>query len=76
MNDFIGRIYNIEQELKETTSIRLVGKESEGYVRNYYLNSKDLDKLPTLEGLKTGSYALCMDTNEVHFFDESNGSWS
>ncbi|MBQ0112302.1 MAG: hypothetical protein KBT03_04145 [Bacteroidales bacterium] len=36
--------------------------------------STDVDSLPT-DNVPNGSNAFLMDTNEVIFFDEENGTW-
>lgn len=55
-------------------SIRLVSHDEDG-VKKFVLKEEDSDKLSLLEGVRSGSAALCLDTGKVFLYEETDDQW-
>ncbi len=68
-----GQTYNPGEEVPDLGSI--VCTTSEGNLRDYELLSKDVDKLPKYDNLKTGSSAYCIDNGDFYKYEATTKTW-
>lgn len=68
-----GISYEPGEQVPDLGSISCIS--AKGMLRNYTLLSKDVDKLPTYDNLKSGSTALAVDTSEVYVYESTTKTW-
>lgn len=68
-----GVSYEPGVEVPDLGSITCISAKD--MLRNYTLLSKDVDKLPTYDNLKSGSTALVVDTSEVYVYELTTKTW-
>lgn len=68
-----GISYEPGEEVPDLGSVSCISAKV--MLRNYTLLSKDVDKLPTYDNLKSGSTALAVDTSEVYVYESTTKTW-
>lgn len=71
--EFDGRFYKPGEEIPDIGSF--VATSTSNNIRNYEGLSKDIDKLPTYDGLGTGSSAYCIDTGQYLKYEANTKTW-
>lgn len=57
------------------TNVSLDRTYNKYQIREYFGLSKDIEKLPKYTDLGTGSYAYCIDTQDLYIFSREQYDW-